>query len=88
MVHSLSAVEVSAEQTSPLSESQNRLLGNDYHSEEDHKETEILKSGAFHISLCSSWCYVKNVENNHDIVFQMKVRPSLSLLRVSHSQVS
>ncbi|KTF85859.1 hypothetical protein cypCar_00018925, partial [Cyprinus carpio] len=38
------AVEDSAEQTSPLSESQNHLLSNAYHIEEDHKETDVLKS--------------------------------------------
>ncbi|KAL1248573.1 hypothetical protein QQF64_021891 [Cirrhinus molitorella] len=38
------AVEGSAEQLTPLSESQNRLLGNDYHAEEDHKETDVLKT--------------------------------------------
>ncbi|KAI2648943.1 Palmitoyltransferase ZDHHC20-B [Labeo rohita] len=48
------AVEGSAEQTTPLSESQNRLLGNDYHTEEDHKETDALKSGRLHILLHSS----------------------------------
>jgi len=47
VVHSHSTVEGPAEQTSPLSESQNRLLGNDYHGEEDHKEIDVLKSGTF-----------------------------------------
>ncbi|XP_057179149.1 palmitoyltransferase ZDHHC20-B isoform X2 [Triplophysa rosa] len=38
------AVDGCVEQPDPPSESQNHLLANDYHSEEDHKETEVLKS--------------------------------------------
>nr|XP_055039037.1 palmitoyltransferase ZDHHC20-B isoform X1 [Misgurnus anguillicaudatus] len=39
------AVDGCVEQASLTSESQNRLLANDYHSEEDHKEIDVLKSG-------------------------------------------
>ncbi|XP_065114410.1 palmitoyltransferase ZDHHC20-B isoform X1 [Paramisgurnus dabryanus] len=38
------AVDGCVEQTSLTSESQNRLLANDYHSEEVHKEIDVLKS--------------------------------------------
>ncbi len=62
VVLSLSAVEGSAEQTSPLSESQNRLLGNDYHIEDHHKETDILKSGRLHILHHSSKEWQKKVQ--------------------------
>uniref|UniRef100_A0A8C2I712 Palmitoyltransferase n=1 Tax=Cyprinus carpio TaxID=7962 RepID=A0A8C2I712_CYPCA len=40
--------------TGPLSESQNHLLSNAYHIEEDHKETDVLKSGRLHMLLHSS----------------------------------
>lgn len=56
-VFAISAVDGCVEQPEQHdhpSESQNRLLANDYHSEEDHKETEVLKSGMCHITMCGS----------------------------------